>query len=238
MRPSSLAPTGRLRAGINIENTLLSRRDPASGEITGLAVDLARELGRCLGVPVDILAFESAGKIANAVNDDRWDIALIAADPTRSPDIAFSPNCLEIEATYLVPPGSTLERIPDVDREGIRIAVPENTAFDLYLSRTLRQARLVRARGLSAAFELFVAKRLEALAGLRPMLAPFLGKLPGARLLPGGFTAIPQALAYPRSHHAGADELRAFVERLKASDWMTQALTRYGLCDTPAERAG
>jgi polar amino acid transport system substrate-binding protein len=238
MRPSALAPTGKLRAGINIENTLLARRDPASGDVSGLAVDLAQELGRCLAVPVDILAFETAGKIAKAVNDDLWDIALIAADPTRSADIAFSPTCLEIEATYLVPPGSTLERIRDVDQQGVRIAVPENTAFDLYLSRTLRQARLMRAKGLSAAFQLFAAERLEALAGLRPMLVPSLGKLPGARLLPDGFTVIPQAIAYPRTHQAGADELRAFVERLKASDWMAQALARYGLCGAPAERAG
>ena len=229
MLQSDLTPTGELRAGINLENTLLAVKDPSSGEVCGLAVDLAHELGRCLDVAVEIVTFETAGKIADTVNNDVWDIAFIAADPTRSADIAFSPTYLEIEATYLVPAGSGLERIPDVDREGVRIAVAENTAFDLYLSRNLRHAELVRAKGLSAAFKLFVADRLEALAGLRPMLFPAAEKLPGSRLLAGGFTAIPQAIAYPRSHEGGADCLRAFIERLKASDWMTQAIARHGL---------
>ncbi len=226
---SALAPKGKLRAGINLENTLLAGKDPSGGEIRGVAVDLAQELGRRLGVPVEILTFETAGRIADAVKDDTWDIAFIAAEPTRSAEVIFSPAYVEIEATYLVPAGSAFRAITDVDHEGVRIAVAAETAFDLYLNRSLRYASLVRAKGVVGAFQVFLAERLEALAGLRPMLISFVEKHPGLRLIDGRFTAIQQAIGIPRGRDAGAGYLGVFIEDPKASGLVSQAIARHGV---------
>ena len=226
---SDLAPKGKLRAGINLENTLLAVKDPASGEIRGVAVDLAQELGRRLGVPVEILTFETAGRIADAVKNGAWDIAFIAAEPTRSAEVIFSPAYVEIEATYLVPAGSAFCAIPDVDQEGVRIAVAADTAFDLYLSRSLQHAVLVRAKGITGAFQGFVADRLEALAGLRPMLSSFVEEHPGLRLIDGRFAAIQQAIGIPRGRDTGAGYLGVFIEDAKDSGLVARAIARHGV---------
>ena len=226
---SDLAPTGKLRAGINLENVLLAVKDPSSGAIRGVAVDLAHELGRRIGVPVEILTFETAGRIADAVKTGACDIAFIAAEPTRSAEITFSPAYVEIEATYLVPAESSFRTIADVDREGGRIAVAANTAYDLYLSRSLQHAKLVRVKGASSAFNVFVADRLEALAGLRPMLIPYVETLPGSYLLDGRFTAIQQAIGISKGRDASIGYLRAFIEDVKASGWVAQAIERHGV---------
>jgi polar amino acid transport system substrate-binding protein len=226
---SGLAPTGKLRAGINLENVLLAVKDPSSGEVHGLAVDLAYELGRRIGVPVEILTFETAGRVADAVKTDACDIAFIAAEPTRSAEMTFSPGYVEIEGTYLLPADSVFRTIADVDREGVRIAVAANTAYDLYLTRSLQHARLVRVKGAGSAFNAFVADRLEALAGLRPMLIPYAESLPGARLLNGHFTAIQQAIGISKKRDAGIGYLRAFIEDIKASGWVAQAIARCGV---------
>ena len=226
---SDLAPKGKLRAAINLENTLLAVKDPSSGEIRGVAVDLAQELGRRMGVPVEILTFETAGRIADAVKTGAWDIAFIAAEPTRSAEVIFSPAYVEIEATYLVPAGSAFRAISDVDHAGVRIAVAADTAFDLYLSRSLQHAVLVRAKGVIGAFQVFVADRLEALAGLRPMLISFVEKHPGLRLIDGRFTAIQQAIGIPRGRDTGAEYLRVFIAAAKASGLVAQVIERHGV---------
>jgi len=176
---SELAPTGKLRVGINYGNFLLVNKDPASGEYRGIAVDLGRELGRRLEVPVDLVAFETAGKLADAAKAGAWDVAFLGNEPQRAGEIAFSPAYLEIEAGYLVPAGSPIRTLAEVDREGVRIAVAAKSAYDLYLSRNLKHAQLVRAQGIDASYEIFVKDRLEVLSGLKPRLTTDAAKLPG-----------------------------------------------------------
>ncbi|MGA8049898.1 MAG: transporter substrate-binding domain-containing protein, partial [Burkholderiales bacterium] len=162
---AELAPTGRLRVGLNLQNFLLVGRDPAGG-YRGIVIDLAQELGRLAGLPLEFVPFDAAGKLAEAVRSGAWDAAFLAAEPMRAREIAFTPAYLEIEATYLVPAGSSIGSIAEVDRPGVRIAAAEKSAYDLYLSRTLRHATLVRTPGIDASYERFVADRLEVLAGL------------------------------------------------------------------------
>jgi polar amino acid transport system substrate-binding protein len=156
-------------------------------------------------------------------------VAFLGAEPERASEIAFTAAYLEIPATYLVPAGSPIRSVAEVDRAGVRIAVAEKSAFDLYLGRTVRQARLVRTQGLDGSFDLFVADKLDALAGLRPRLLLDVQRLPGARILDGQFTAVQQAVGTPRARQAGAAYLRAFVEDVKASGLVAEAIARHGV---------
>ena len=225
---SELAPTGRLRAAINFGNPLLTAKDP-NGEPRGIALDLARELGRRLGVPVDIVGYDSPGKLADAVSAGAWDVGLIGAEPQRAQHIAFTAAYLEIEATYLVPPDSPLRAIAGVDRAGVRIALLARSAYDLYLSRNLKHAQLVREKSFDATFQRFVADKLDAIAGLRAQLTGDLEKLPGSRLLDGRFTAVQQAVGTPKERTAGARYLHAFVENVKASGLMARIIEQNGV---------
>lgn len=224
-----LAPTGRLRAGLNFGNALLTGKDPATGEARGVAVDIARELGRRLGVPVDVVAYESAGALADAATSGVWDIGFLGAEPQRASVISFTDAYAEIESTYLVPPGSALQRVEDVDREGVRITIAAKSAYDLYLTRTLQHARLERTDGADAAFAKLTADKLDAMAGLRPALVGYAEKLPGSRVLEGRFTTIQQAIGTPVGRDAGAAYLRAFVEDIKANGFVAQAIERNGV---------
>jgi polar amino acid transport system substrate-binding protein len=226
---SELLPTGRLRVGLNHGNFLLVAPGSSAADPRGVAPDLARELGRRLGVPVEFSRFETAGKLADAVRAEGWDVAFLGAEPERASEIAFTAAYLEIPATYLVPAGSPIRSVAEVDRAGVRIAVAEKSAFDLYLGRTVRQARLVRTQGLDGSFDLFVADKLDALAGLRPRLLLDVQRLPGARILDGQFTAVQQAVGTPRARQAGAAYLRAFVEDVKASGLVAEAIARHGV---------
>lgn len=226
---SDLGPTGTLRVGINYGNFLLVTKDPAGGEPRGIAVDLARELGRRAGFPVTFVGFDRAGEMAEAVKTGAWDVAFLGAEPERANEITFTAAYLEIEATYLVPAGSPLGTIAEVDREGVRIAVAAKSAYDLFLSRTLQRARLVRAQGIDASFALFVADKLEVLAGLKPRLLTDAEKLPGSRVLDGRFTAIQQAIGIRRGRDAGAHYLREFVEDVKASGLVAQAIEKHAV---------
>src|SRR5258706_12246126 len=211
-----LAPTGKLRAAINFGNNLLTAKDPATGEPRGIAIDLARELGRRLGVPVEIVGYDSPGALADAVKTGVWDVGFIGAEPQRAKEIDFTPAYVEIEATYLVPAGSALRAIADVDREGVRIAVLARSAYELYLRRSLQRAQLVAEQNFDSKFQRFVTDRLEALAGLRPQLVTDAAKLPGSRILDGRFTAVQQAVGTPKSRAAGAEGLREFGADIKA----------------------
>jgi polar amino acid transport system substrate-binding protein len=223
---SELAPTGTLRVGINRGNFLLVTAGSSATEPRGVAPDLARELGRRLGVPVAFVTFDTAGKLGDAVRTGVWDVAFLGAEPQRAADIAFSAAYLEIPATYLVPAGSPIRSVAGVDREGVRIAVAEQSAYGLFLQRSVKHARLVHAKGLDASFDVFVAEKLEALAGLRPKLLTDVQKLPGARVLEGQFTAVQQAIGTPKSRDAAAKYLRAFVEEIKASGLVAEAISR------------
>jgi polar amino acid transport system substrate-binding protein len=226
---SELAPTGKLRVGTNYGNFLLGLQEAASGEPQGIAPDLARELGRRAGVPVEFVRFDQAGKMADAVTRGVWDIAFLAAEPARADEIAFTAAYLEIEATYLVPAGSPISAIDEVDRPGVRIAVADQAAYDLYLSRTLKHAQLVRAEGLDGSYKLFVAQKLDVLSGLKPRLLMDLEKLPGARILDGRFTAVQQGIGTPKARATAAAFLREFVEEAKATGLVAQAIARHGV---------
>ena len=224
---ADLAPTGVLRAGINLSNPLLVTGKTASGDPDGVSPDMARALAERLGVAVRLVPLPHPGAGADTAVQDVWDIGLIAEEPARAETIDFSPAYVEIEATYLVPAGSPITEITEVDRPGVRIAVSARSAYDLWLERNVKHAELVRAAGLDASFELFVAEKLDALAGLRPRLLGDVEKLPGARILPGQFTAVQQAIGVRKGRAAGAAFVRAFVEEAKRSGFVQGLIDRH-----------
>ena len=238
---SELAPTGTLRVGINYGNFLLVTFYSPGTEPRGPAPDLARELGRRLGVPVEFVAFDTAGKLADGVKTGAWDVAFLGAEPQRASDIAFTAAYLEIPATYLVPAGSPIQSIADVDRAGVRIAVADNSAYELYLSRSIKHATLMRVPGIEGSLKLFLSEKLEVLSGLKPRLLMDVEKLPGARLLDGQFTAVQQAIGTPIARGTGAAFLRRFVEDVKASGMVAAAILGNGVKGVsvapPASRA-
>ena len=226
---SDLAPTGKLRVGINYGNPVLATRDGFSGELRGVAVDLARELGTRTGLPVELVPFESAGKMFDAVKAGAWDVAFLAIDPGRADQISFTAPYIEIEGTYLVLPGSPLRAIADIDRAGVRVGVSANSAYDLFLSRSLQHARLLRAPTPDAAFELILGGKVDVIAGVRQHLVANAGKLPGARVLEGRFMAIQQALGIPKGREEGAKYLCEFIEDVKASGLVARAIEKAGV---------
>ncbi len=223
---AELAPGGTLRAGLNMSNFLLTKRDPATGAISGVAADLAHELGRRLGVPVQLVPYDSPGKVAEATGSGEWDIAFLGAEPQRANVIAFTPAYVEIEATYLLPPGSAINSIEAVDRPGVRISISNKSAYELFLTRSLKHAELVRIDGVEASYQQFIDKKLDVLAGLRPRLVSDVERLPGARILPGQFTAIQQAMGTPKARTAAAQVLLEFVAEMKASGFVAEAIER------------
>lgn len=225
---TQLAPSGTLRASINYGNAVLARRDPATGELTGISVDLARELARRLGIPLQLVPFDAAGKVTDAVKTGAWDVAFLAIDPARATEIDFTAPYLKLEGTYLVPPGSPLHTIADVDRQGVRIAVAKGSAYDLYLSRTLKHAELVRAENTTEAIDTFLRKKLDAVGGIRSALVIGNKLVPGGTILSGAFMTIPQAIGVPRGRPAAAQYMRDFVEQIKASGFIAQDLKRRG----------
>lgn len=236
---SELAPTGKLRIGINYGNPVLATRDPASGELSGVAVDLARELGTRSGLPIEIVAFESAGKMFDAVKAGVWDVAFLAIDSGRADAVTFTAPYIEIEGTYLVPPGAPFSTIADVDRAGVRIGVSAKSAYDLFLSRSLQHAELIRAADPNAAFELIVAGQVDVVAGVKQHLVANAAKLPGSRVLDGRFMAIQQALGIPKGREQGASYIRGFIEDVKASGFVARAIEKAGVRGvsvTPRER--
>lgn len=226
---SDLAPNGKLRVGINFGNNLLTARDPVTRAPSGIALDLAAELGRRLGVPIEIVSYESAGALADSAATGAWEVGFLGAEPQRANQISFTAAYLEIEATYLVPPGSPLRAVADVDREGVRIVTTAKAAYDLYLQRSLKHAKLFHAANADDVFRLFVAEKMDALAGLKPRLVTDHDNLPGSRILEGRFTAVQQAVGTPRGHDAGASYLREFVEDVKATGLVARTIAKNGV---------
>ncbi len=224
---SALAPTGTLRVGINLGNFLLTATDPKTGQYKGVAVDLGQELAKRLGVPVDVTGFPSPGALAEAAKSGVWDVGFLGVEPQRANEIDFTAAYVEIEATYLVPPRSPIRSIAEVDREGVRIAISAKSAYDLYLTRNLKHAVLVRVSGADAVFKRFVDDGLDALAGLRPRLTKDHASLPGSRILDGRFTAVQQGVGTPKGRDAAAVKyLREFVEEVKASGLVAQLIEK------------
>lgn len=226
---AQLAPTGTLRAGINMANVLLVTERPENGDPGGVGPDFARAMADRLGVPVSYVQFPTPGEVADTVDDGVWDIGLIGAEPSRAEKIEFTAAYVEIEATYMVWDGSAFNSIDDVDKPGVRIAVSGRSAYDLYLSRTLQHAELVRAKGLPGAQALFVDEKLDALAGLRPAMNDALPDIPGAKILDGKFTAVQQAVGCKKSSAAAAKFLSDFVEESKANGLVASLIEKHGV---------
>jgi polar amino acid transport system substrate-binding protein len=234
---TELAPGGVLRAGLNFSNFLLISGKTEAGGPAGVAPDMAAEIARRLGVPVTYVPYKTPGELADAAETGAWDIGLIGAEPQRAEKIAFTPAYVEIEATYLVPAGSPIGTLADVDRPGVRISVTGRSAYGLWLDRNIKAATLLRTDTLDSAYEQFVRERLDVLAGLRPRLLSDVETLPGARILDGKFAAVQQAIGTGRKNMAGAAFLRTFVEEVKASGFVQSLIDKHqvrGLSVAPA----
>jgi polar amino acid transport system substrate-binding protein len=226
---AELAPGGKLRVGINHSNFLIVNPGSPFGAPKGIAPDLALELGKRAGVPVEFVSFDAAGKLADAVKSAEVDVGFLGNEPQRADVIAFSPAYVELPVTFLVPAGSPIGSLADVDRAGVRIAVSARSAYDLYLSRHLKHAQLARAEGIPASAKLFVEQKLEALAGLKPGLMAEAQKISGARVLEGQVTSVQQSIGAPKSRQAAARFLREFVEDVKRSGLVAQAVKKHGV---------
>ena len=217
-----LAPGGTLRAAINVGNAVLAARPSAPGtEPTGISVDLARELGRRLGVPVQLVVFDAAGKAGG------WDIAFVALDPARAAEISQSPPYVQIEGAYLVRNDSPLKKNDEVDRKGHRVVVGRNSAYDLYLTRALKDAEIVRTPTSATVVDTMLKENYEVSAGVKQALENDARRVPGVRLLPGRFMVINQAMASQKGKDAGARYVRAFIEEMKASGFVAKAIERH-----------
>ena len=234
---AELAPTGVLRAGLNLSNFLLiSARDADDGPV-GVAPDMAAAIAERLGVPVRYVQYPAPGQLADAAGTDTWDIGLIGAEPARAEKIEFTPAYVEIQSTYLVPANSPLRTIADVDRPGIRIASTARTAYGLWLDRNIKHAEIVHSENMDATLELFQRDGLDALSGLRPRLMSDLARLPGARILDGQFAAVQQAIGTLRQNTAGARFLREFAAEAITSGLVARLIAKHdvkGLSVAPA----
>ena len=226
---AELAPTGKLRAAVNLGNALFMTKDAASGELRGVSVDVMRRLAARLDVPLELILHASPGEVVDAVGSGTWDVAILAIEPARAQTIAFSPALTEIEATYVVHEDSTLRSVGEVDAAGIRIAVPEKAGYELYLSRTLRHATLIRTQGVMAAIDLFNSRRADVLAGLRPALLDSATRLAGGRILAGNFTTVNHGLGTPLGRAAAADYLRVFIAEMQAERFVARSIRQHAV---------
>jgi polar amino acid transport system substrate-binding protein len=224
-----LAPAGKLRVGINYGNAVLASRDSVSGELRGVAVDLARELGRRVELPLELVPFASAGQMVEGLKSGAWDVAFLAVEPGRADEIDFTAPYILIEGTYLVPAGSPLRTVAQVDRDGVRVAVSTGSAYDLFLTRSLQHAQLVRAASPNESFDLIVSGQVDVVAGVRQALLANAPKLPGSRVFDDRFMAIGQAMGIPKGRDEGAKYLREFIEDVKASGLVARALEKAGV---------
>jgi polar amino acid transport system substrate-binding protein len=226
-----LAPTGKLRAAINFGNPVLAQKDPATGDARGVTGDLARELARRLGVTVEFIPFDTAGKVSDSATAGIWDICFLAIDPVRAKGIDFTGPYVVIEGVYIVPKDSKLQTVAEVDGAGVRIAVGKGSAYDLFLTREIKHATLVRDASSGKSLDMFVRDRLEAGAGVKQPVVAFAKAHPETRVIPGRFMAIEQAMGTVKGRSAGARFMREFVEEMKASGFVAKALHASGQGD-------
>jgi polar amino acid transport system substrate-binding protein len=226
----AFTPTGKLRASINLGNPILANKDASTGKPIGVSVDLANEFAGRLGVEIELVVFDAAGKSVEALAEERADIGFFAVDPVRGAGIAFSPPYVLIEGFYLVRRESSIQTNAQVDTEINRVAVGQGSAYDLYLTRELKHARIVRAPTSPAVVPTFIEQGLEVAAGVRQQLEADAARTPGLRLLDERFMVISQAMGIPRSRgDAAANALRLFVEEMKKSGFVANALARHGV---------
>ena len=221
-----LAPNGKLRAAINLGNRVLSQTDTATGKPKGITVELAHELASQLDVPVVLITYDAAGKVFDALKRGEWDIAFLAIDPVRAAEIEFTAPYVLVEGKFVVPKISDLKTIDDIDLSGVRIAVARGSAYDLYLSRTIKNATLVRSPTAEASMTMFLTDKLEAAAGVKQPMMEFVKRNPEFWMIERRFMAIEHAMGMPKGRSMGADYLRAFIEQMKASGFVAAALQR------------
>ncbi|MDB5730372.1 MAG: transporter substrate-binding protein [Variovorax sp.] len=227
---SAFAPTGRLRASINLGNPILASRDAATGEPVGVSVDLARAWAQRLGVAVELVVFDKAAQSVDAVKSDRADIGFFAVDPARGEGLRFTAPYVLIEGSYLVAADSPVRDNAGVDREGMRVGVGSGSAYDLFLTRELKAARIERVLNAQAVVEALRQGRIDVAAGIRQQLESLAQGDAGLRLLPGRFMVIQQAMGLPAGRGAeAAAALATFVEDMKASGFVADALVRHGV---------
>ena len=226
---ADLAPTGKLRAVINLGNPILASKDDVSGQPRGVSLDLARELARRLGVEADLVVVPSAGEAVDALATGRVDVGFFAIDPARVGTTAYTGPYVEIDGSYLVRDESPLRANREVDHEGIRVAVGNKSAYDLYLTRELKRATIERAPTSPQVVDYFLAHHLDVAAGVRQQLERDAKRLGSLRLLPGRFMVINQAMGIAKGKRAGAVYLGGFVEEMKASGFVAEALKRHNI---------
>jgi polar amino acid transport system substrate-binding protein len=226
----AFTPTGKLRASINLGNPILANKDPATGQLFGVSIDLARGFAKLLGVDIELVVFDAAGKSVDAVRDEQADIGFFAIDPLRGEGISFTAPYVLIEGSYLVSESSPLQSNDEVDRLGNRVAVGKGSAYDLFLTREFKRAEIVRAPTSPTVVDVFVEQKLEVAAGVKQQLEGDLKRFPGHRLLPGRFMIIQQAMGTPKSRgDEAAKFLAQYVEEMKASGFVGDALNRHGI---------
>lgn len=224
---AQLAPTGVLRAGINLSNFLLVTGRLPNGDPDGVSPDMARAIAERLGVPVRLVPYKSPGELGDAVGKNEWDIGNIGAEPQRAEKIAFTAAYCEIEATYMVPAGSPIRTLDEVDRKGVRIVTSARSAYGLWLENNIKNAELIQVQGLDGAFNAFKDNKIDVLAGLRPGLLKDIEQMPGARILDGKFSAVQQAVGTAKGNREAAAWLSGFVEEAKRSGLVARLIEKH-----------
>jgi len=223
----SLAPTGTVRAGVYTGNFLLITGKTPEGDPDGVSPDLCRAIAQKLGVPLQLIPFKSQDALVDAVGGNTCDIGFVGADPDRAAKVTFTPAYVEIQATYIVPEASTIKHASEVDRAGVRIAVPARSAYGLWLNRNIKHAQLLEAEGFDATIELFITNKLDALAGLRVGLEVDIKKVPGTRIVEGEFTMVQQGASTRKGDAVAAQFLFDFLEQAKASGLVAQLIQKH-----------
>jgi len=221
-----LASTGKLRAGMNLGNTLFTQKNN-TGELQGVSVDLMQELAKRLDVPLEMVIYDEPGQVAEASAKGVWDVAILAIEQTRAKTLTFSPAMTEIEGGYVVHQNSSITRMEQVDAKGVKIAAPAGAGYELYLNNALKNAAIVRTKNFANSIEIFNLKQVDVLAGLKPNLMDAMTKFPEGKLLEGHFMIINHGLATPRGHNAGDEYLQNFVKELNESGFVARSIAKH-----------
>ena len=227
---AELAPTGKLRVGLILSNQVLVTKDPSTGELRGVTIHLGKALAQRLGVPFEPVEYANPAALVKSFGSNQWDIAFLAFDPARAKDVDFSPAYMEVDNTYLVTANSKVATVEGADRSGVTIAVPEKSAPDLFLSRNLKSAQVLRVPGgAEAAIQALTSGKADAYAENAHMLSLYADRLSGARVLEGRYTVIQHAVATPKGKTAAAEYVKAFVEEAKVDGTVAEAIRAGGL---------
>jgi len=225
----ALAPTGKLRVGLQLGTPTQVVRDSVSGELKGVGFDLGKELAQRIGVPFEPILYPSIGALLDSGKSGAWDVAYIGFSPERAKEWDFAAVHLEVEFGYLVPGSSSISALADVDRPGIRVAVQERTQPDIFISRTLQNAVVVRASSNAGAVEMLKSGSADAIFSIKPNLFEMSTQLPGSRVLDGRPGIDPHAMAMPKGRDVGAVYARQFIEDAKSAGIVEAAIERAGL---------